>query len=97
MRKLTEFINESKLSDKVFCEQFSVMFKGTKLNKETIKIILGNLNKDFIELLSKSFVENDNSNYLAYQPNDDLFINYNDNKDTIIEQISEYILKYKVQ
>lgn len=97
MRNLTEFINESKLSDKVFCEQFSVMFKGTKLNKDTIKIILGNLNKDFIELLSKSFVENDNSNYLAYQPNDDLFINYNDNKDTIIEQISEYILKYKVQ
>lgn len=97
MKNLTEFINESKLSDKVFCEQFSVMFKGTKLNKDTIKIILGNLNKDFIELLSNSFADTDNSNYLAYQPNDDLFINYADNKETIISQISEYILKYKVQ
>ena len=97
MRTITQFINESKLSDKVFCEQFSVMFKGTKLNKDTIKIILGNLNKDFIELLSNSFADTDNSNYLAYQPNDDLFINYGDNKETIIDQLSEYILKYKVQ
>lgn len=97
MRTITQFINESKLSDKVFCEQFSVMFKGTKLNKDTIKVILGNLNKDFIELLSNSFADTDNSNYLAYQPNDDLFINYDDNKETIIDQISEYILKYKVQ
>ena len=85
MKNLTQFINESKLSDKVFCEQFSVMFKGTKLNK------------DFIELLSNSFANNDSANYLAYQPNDDLFINYEDNKETIINQISEYILKYKVQ
>ena len=97
MRTITQFINESKLSDKVFCEQFSVMFKGTKLNKDTIKIILGNLNKDFIELLSNSFANNDSTNYLAYQPNDDLFINYEDNKEMIINQISEYILKYKVQ
>lgn len=97
MKRLNEYlIYESKLSDSVFCEQFSKMFIGTKLTQDTIKIILNNIDKDFIQKLSKYFVETDNSNYLAYDPGEDTFINYNDNKDKIISQISEYIMKYKL-
>ena len=64
--------------------------------EDTIKIILNNIDKDFIKKLSNYFVETDNSNYLAYDPGEDTFINYNDNKDKIISQISEYIMKYKL-
>lgn len=97
MKRLNEYlIYESKLSDSVFCEQFSKMFIGTKLPQDTIKIILNNIDKDFIQKLSNYFVETDNSNYLAYDPGEDTFINYNDNKDKIISQISEYIMKYKL-
>lgn len=97
MKRLNEYlIYESKLSDSVFCEQFSKMFVGTKLPQDTIKIILNNIDKDFIEKLSKHFTETDNSNYLAYDPGEDTFINYDDNKDKIISQISEYIMKYKL-
>lgn len=97
MKRLNEYlIYESKLSDSVFCEQFSKMFIGTKLPQDTIKIILNNINKDFIQKLSNYFVETDNSNYLAYDPGEDTFINYNDNKDKIISQLSEYIMKYKL-
>ena len=97
MKRLNEYlIYESKLSDSVFCEQFSKMFIGTKLPQDTIKIILNNIDKDFIKKLSNYFVETDNSNYLAYDSGEDTFINYNDNKDKIISQISEYIMKYKL-
>ena len=97
MKRLNEYlIYESKLSDSVFCEQFSKMFIGTKLPQDTIKIILNNIDKDFIQKLSNHCVETDNSNYLAYDPGEDTFINYNDNKDKIISQLSEYIMKYKL-
>jgi hypothetical protein len=96
MKGLYQFINESKLSDTVFCEQFSRMFVGTKLTHDTIKIILNNLDKDFVLKLSKYFAENDNSNYLAYDPGEDTFINYQEHQDKIISQISEYIMKYKL-
>ena len=96
MKGLYQFINESKLSDTVFCEQFSRMFIGTKLSQETIKIILNNIDKDFILKLSKYFAEQDSSNYLAFDPGEDTFINYDENKDKIISQISEYIMKYKL-
>ena len=97
MKRLNEYIiNESKLSDSVFCEQFSKMFIGTKMTREMFEIILGNLDVDFVLKLSKYFAENDNSNYLAYDPGEDMFINYNENKNKVIPQIAEYLLKYKV-
>jgi hypothetical protein len=72
------------------------MFIGTKLSQETIKTILNNIDKDFILKLSKYFAEQDSSNYLAFDPGEDTFINYDENKDKIISQISEYIMKYKL-
>ena len=96
MKNLIQYITESKLSDSVFCEQFSRMFINTKLTKDTLTIILNNLDKDFVLLLSKYFSENDASNYLAYDSGEDMFINYNENKEKIISQISEYLSKYKV-
>ena len=97
MKHILEYITESKLSDTVFCEQFSIMFKGTKMTREMIETILCNLDDNFVFKLSKYFNENDNSNYIAYDPGEDMFINYNENKNKIIPQIAEYLLKYKVQ
>lgn len=75
---------------------FSNLFIGSKLTKDTIYLLLNNLSKEIIQLLSKTFSEEDSSNYLAYEPNEDLFIKFEDNKDKILSQISEYISKYKI-
>jgi hypothetical protein len=72
------------------------MFKDTKINKEQIGIILGNLDKEELLEISKYFSENESSDYLAYEPNEDMFINFDDNKEKIISQISEYINKFKI-
>ena len=75
---------------------FSNLFKNSKLTKDTIYILLSNLSEEIIKLLSNTFSEEDSSNYLPYEPNEDLFIKFEDNKDKILSQISEYISKYKI-
>lgn len=97
MRKLNEYIiNESALSDKVFCEQFALMFIGTKLTKDTFVKILSNMDESYVNKLTKYFADNDSKNFMAYEPAEDLFINYNSNKDKITNQIAEYIVKYRL-
>ena len=98
MQSLNSFIDES-LSNKqkeLIGNLFSTMFKDSKINKETFQIILSNLDKDELLEISKYFSNNESSDYLAYEPNDDMFINFNDNKEKIISQIAEYISKFKV-
>lgn len=97
MRKLNEYIiNESALSDKIFCEQFVLMFIGTKLTKDTFVKILSNMDESYVNKLTKYFADNDSKNFMAYEPAEDLFINYNSNKDKITNQIAEYIVKYRL-
>jgi len=98
MLSLNTFVYES-LSNKqkeLIGRLFSIMFKDTKINKEQIGIILSNLDKEELLEISKYFSENESSDYLAYEPNEDMFINFNSNKEKIISQISEYISKFKV-
>jgi len=98
MQSLNLFVNES-LSNKqkeLIGKLFSEMFKDTKINKEQFGIILGNLDKEELLEISKYFSENESSDYLAYEPNEDMFINFEDNQEKIISQISEYISKFKV-
>lgn len=96
MKNLIEFINESQLSDKVFCEQFDIMFKNTNLSKDIMKIILNNLSKDFIIKICNYYSSKNNVEFISYEPNQDLFINYNENKEQIINQLSDFIIKYKI-
>lgn len=96
MKRLTNYIFESQLSDRVFCEQFSIMFKNTKITKDILKQILNNLSLEFVKKLSKYFSTEDITNYVSYEPSDDLFINYESNKEQIINQIADYMLKTKV-
>jgi hypothetical protein len=98
MLSLNVFVNES-LSNKqkeLIGKLFSTMFKDTKINKEQIGIILNNLDQEELLEISKYFSENESSNYIAYEPNEDMFINFEDNQEKIISQISEYISKFKV-
>jgi len=98
MKTFLEYINESLTSKQaeLLNSMFMNMFKDTKLSKDTIKVLLNNLDKEIISFISKSYSENDASNYLAYEPNEDLFIKYEENKDKILGQISEYISKYRL-
>jgi hypothetical protein len=98
MQSLNIFINEmlSNKQKELIGKLFSTMFKDTKINKEQIGIILTNLDKEELLEISKYFSNNESSDYLAYEPNEDMFINFEDNKEKIISQISEYISKFKV-
>ena len=98
MQSLNIFINEmlSNKQKELIGKLFSTMFKDTKINKEQIGIILTNLDKEELLEISKYFSNNESSDYLAYEPNEDMFINFEDNKEKIISQISEYISKFKI-
>ena len=98
MKTFLEYINESLTSKQaeLLNSMFMNMFKDTKLSKDTIKVLLNNLDKEIISFISKSYSKNDASNYLAYEPNEDLFIKYEENKVKILGQISEYISKYRL-
>ena len=97
MKSLNEYIiTESALSDKVFCEQFALMFIGTNLTKDTFVKILSNIDESYVNKLTKYFADNYSKNFMAYEPAEDLFINYNSNKDKITNQIAEYIVKYRL-
>lgn len=98
MQSLNIFINEmlSNKQKELIGKLFSTMFKDTKINKEQIGIILKNLDKEELLEISKYFSNNESSDYLAYEPNEDMFINFEDNKEKIISQISEYISKFKI-
>lgn len=98
MQSLNIFINEmlSNKQKELIGKLFSIMFKDTKINKEQIGIILKNLDKEELLEISKYFSNNESSDYLAYEPNEDMFINFEDNKEKIISQISEYISKFKI-
>ena len=98
MQSLNIFINEmlSNKQKELIGKLFSTMFKDTKINKEQIGIILKNLDKEELLEISKYFSNNESSDYLAYEPNEDMFINFENNKEKIISQISEYISKFKV-
>lgn len=98
MQSLNIFINES-LSNKqkeLIGKLFDTMFKDTKISKDQIIIILNNLDKEEILEISKYFSENNSSDYIAYEPNEDMFLDFENNKDKILGQIAEYINKFKL-
>lgn len=98
MKSLNQYITENLTSKQanILGNIFDVLFKSSKVNQETIKIMLSNLDKDVIYNISKYFNENNDSDYLSYCPNDDEFLNYDENKEKIVNQIAEYIHKYKL-
>lgn len=98
MKSLNQYLISEGLSNKqieLVGLLFSTMFNNTKLSSEQIKSILINLDKDVLQTISKYFNDNESENYLAYAPNDDEFLDFNNTKDKIINQIAEYINKYK--
>ena len=98
MKSLNVFINES-LSNKqkeLIGQLFSSMFKGSKVTKDQLVSILSNLDKDIVLEISKYFSNNESQDYLSYDPGEDTFLKYEDNKNKIVDQISEYINKFKL-
>lgn len=71
------------------------MFKGTKLSKELLYDMLSTFDLKDIKDLSDILYDNDNSNFISYQPSNDEFIN-DSNKEKIINQISDYLIKYVI-
>lgn len=99
MKHISEYLIDESLSTKqreLIVDIFNKIFKGTQFTKEQIFKVLVNLDKDMIQVISHSYTENDQKNYLPYSPSDDDFINYNENSDKILQNISEYISKFLI-
>ena len=96
MKKIYEYINESEVKHPLWCMVALSMFTGAKnLTKESIKNMIdtfcdvdGRLKK-FSNYLNEMYPKE----YLAYQPNDDEFLDKSKNN-KIAEQISEFIVNY---
>ena len=93
MQGIVSYITESKLSDQVFCQQFSKMFTDTGITVDCLTKVINNLDKEFVKKLSDYFAETDMANFVSYQPSDDMFLQYDINKDQIVSQLVKYILK----
>ena len=95
MKSITEYIiNESKESDHTFfCETFDTMMKGITFTKDSIAMMLKNLDTEILKSMSDRYNKNDSSNYMTYEPDADLFVK-DENKEKICNQIAEYISKY---
>jgi len=96
MKTFIEYIkedNEKKVS--LWISTFIGMLSNTnKISKEALEDMLLYLCKENkIKKLSDYFVESNQSNYLAFQPADDDFLQES-NYPKISSQISEYIIKY---
>lgn len=95
MKTLDEYIFEELNKYPLWCEIALTMFKGSKnLTKDAIADMVdtfcdveGRLKKFSDYLASLNSKE-----YMPYQPNDDEFIQ-KENRNKVVNQISEYILK----
>ena len=97
MKDLKQYIVEATTSQKTFfAETFIKTLSNSQLTKDKIIGMLTDLDNDLLMSLSKYLEKTDNSNYLAYLPNKDEFIN-KDAHDKIINQMSEYLYKYICQ
>ena len=96
MKTINEYICESKIGHPLWCEIALSMFKNVKsLNKDSISNMLDSFcdvegrMKKFSDYLAEEYPKE----YLAYQPNDDEFLDKG-STDKISNQISEFILKF---
>ena len=91
MKNIKEYINESKCRS--IGDFMMTVLKGVKTPKETIADYLNNFEMKDLKEMSDYIYQQDSSNYTAYQPNDDEFIN-DSNKSQVIDKISQYLFKY---
>ncbi len=91
MKTIKDYINESK--DNSLGLFMMTVLNGVKTPKETIAEYLNNFEMKDLKEMSQYIAQKDGSNYVAYQPSDDEFIN-DSNKEQVIDKISQYIFKY---
>ena len=90
MRELSEFILESKMTDKTAAAMCD-MFKGTKATKEVVVKMLNNIEGDVLKSMSDEFYRRDGKNYIVYQPANDMFLA---DKEGCANQMADYIVRF---
>ena len=90
MRELSEFILESKTTDKTAVAMCD-MFKGTKATKEVVVKMLNNIEGDVLKSMSDEFYRRDGKNYIVYQPANDMFLA---DKEGCANQMADYIVRF---
>ena len=90
MRELSEFILESKTTDKTAAAMCD-MFNGTKATKEIVVKMLNNIAGDVLKSMSDEFYRRDGKNYIVYQPANDMFLA---DKEGCANQMADYIVRF---
>ena len=90
MRELSEFILESKTTDKTAAAMCD-MFKGTKATKEVVVKMLLNVDSNILKSMSDEFYRRDGKNYIVYQPANDMFLA---DKEECANQMADYIVRF---
>ena len=93
MITILEFINGKKT---YMFETVVKMFEGSNITKDVLIHMLSKLDMEELKGLSEYLYELDKQGFIAYQPNDDDFIN-DSNKEAVITKISDYFNKYVLQ
>ena len=93
MISLEQYINESKLDDSIG-NILGELFTGTKISKDILISTLKNLDMKNLSNMSNYYNYTESSQFLPYCPGDDMFLNES-NKNTIVELLADYIIKYK--
>ena len=90
MRELSEFILESKTTDKTATAMCD-MFNGTKVTKEVVVKMLLNVDSNILKSMSDEFYRRDGKNYIVYQPANDMFLA---DKEECATQMADYIVRF---
>lgn len=85
MKSLYDFVNEALKPE----ETFLTAVKNTKLNKEQLREMVTGLKQDGVKRLSNYLKQNYSSEYIAYEPNPDLFLK---DYDKAVDNITSFIL-----
>ena len=90
MKELSEFIVESKSTDKIATAMCD-MFNGTKVTKEVVMKMLMNIDSNILRSMSDEFYRRDGKNYIVYQPANDMFLA---DKEECATQMADYIVRF---
>lgn len=95
MKNLSLYITEELRKHPLWCEVAFSMFKNSKnLTKEHISSMIDSFCdiEGRLKKFSDYLADENPKEYLAYQPNDDEFLN-KDNRTKLCDQIAEFIMK----
>ncbi len=96
MKELKTYIIDEGLTGKqteIVCDVLTNMFKGSKLNREQVRTLIGNIDMKIIQSWERHLEVADKENALPYMADNDLFL-LDEQRDKIVDMLSDYVYKF---